>query len=96
MVHGQLTVKGDCWLRATYGSRFMIKQDELWLKKYEDVISFIQTNHRNPSKHDDEERGKFLNWIRHKRKLFNAGLRKEYPKMKLKIKSKNMDYANRM
>lgn len=32
-------------------------QEELWLKEYDEVVSFIETNKRNPSKYDDEERG---------------------------------------
>lgn len=52
-------------------------QDERWLGKYNEVISFIEMNKRNPSKHDDEERGHYLNWMKHNRKLFAAGLMKE-------------------
>ena len=48
-------------------------QEELWLNKYEEVVSFIEANKRNPSKHDDEERGKYLNWLKHNRKLYAAG-----------------------
>lgn len=47
-------------------------QDEKWLAKYNEVKSFIEKNHRNPSKHDPEERGQYLNWIKHNRKLFHA------------------------
>ena len=54
-----------------------MSQDELWLNKYQEVVSFIQTNKRNPSKHDDEERGKYLNWLKHNRKLFAAGKMKQ-------------------
>ncbi len=48
-------------------------QDDIWLSKYRDVVTFIEKNHRNPSKHNDEERGKYVNWLRHNRKLYNAG-----------------------
>ena len=48
-------------------------QDERWLTKYREVVSFIETNHRNTSKHDEEERGKYLNWIKANRKAMNAG-----------------------
>ena len=30
-------------------------QDTRWLNKYEEVVSFIETNHRNPSKYVAEE-----------------------------------------
>lgn len=48
-------------------------QDEKWFAKYKEVKTFIETNHRNPSKHDDEERGLYLNWIKHNRQLMNKG-----------------------
>ena len=52
-------------------------QDERWLEKYKEVKGFIEKNHRNPSKHIDEERGDYLNWLKHNKKLFNAGKLKE-------------------
>lgn len=52
-------------------------QDELWLSKYQEIIKFIETNKRNPSKHNPEERYKYCNWIKHNKKLFNAGALKE-------------------
>lgn len=48
-------------------------QDAKWLEKYNEVKSFIVTNQRNPSKHNAEERGLYLNWIKHNRKLYTAG-----------------------
>lgn len=48
-------------------------QEERWLEKYNEVVEFIKTNHRNPSKHGEKERGKYLNWIKHNRKQLNAG-----------------------
>ena len=55
-----------------------MKQDERWLEKYNEVVRFIETNHRNPSKHDAEERYKYYNWLKHNRQLMNAGELKEY------------------
>lgn len=52
-------------------------QDELWLMKYQEVVAFIKTNKRNPSKHNDEERGRYLNWLKHNRKLYTVGMLKE-------------------
>lgn len=51
-------------------------QDELWLNKYHEVMDFMETNHRNPSKHRLEEH-QMLNFIKHNRKLLNAGKMKE-------------------
>ena len=50
-------------------------QDEKWLEKYNEVKSFIETNKRNPSKHRREEH-LMLNFIKHNRKLMNAGAMK--------------------
>lgn len=47
-------------------------QEEKWQAKYEEVVGFIEKNHRNPSKYEDEERG-LVNWCKHQRKLINAG-----------------------
>lgn len=52
-------------------------QDESWFAKYNEVITFIETNHRNPSKHNPEERFKYYNWLKHNRKLFVSGELKE-------------------
>lgn len=51
--------------------------DERWLAKYNEIVDFIKVNKRNPSKHSDEERGKYLNWMKHNRKLYSVGLLKE-------------------
>jgi hypothetical protein len=48
-------------------------QDEKWLSKYNEVVEFIKTNHRNPSRHNPEERYKYCNWLKHNRQLMNAG-----------------------
>lgn len=53
-----------------------MNQDELWLSKYNVVMSFIERNHRNPSKHRLEEH-QMLNWLKLNRKLKNAGKMKE-------------------
>ena len=50
-------------------------QDERWAKNYNEVIDFIKTNKRNPSKYVPEEKG-MVNWQKQQRKLINAGLLK--------------------
>lgn len=52
-------------------------QDEAWMLKYQEVVAFIEINKRNPSKHSDEERGRYLNWMKHNRKMYAAGEMKE-------------------
>lgn len=59
-------------------------QDEVWIQKYNDVVAFIETNHRNPSRYDDEERGLYCNWLRHNKKLYNSGEMKPERVEKLK------------
>lgn len=46
-------------------------QDERWIVKYNEVVSFIETNHRNPSKYVGAER-ELVNWTKQQRKLMNA------------------------
>ena len=47
-------------------------QDERWNLRYEEVMAFIESNHRNPSKHRIEEHD-MLNWLKANRKTLNAG-----------------------
>ena len=47
-------------------------QEERWLARYNKVVMFIETNHRNPSKHRIEEHD-HLNWCKANRKVLNAG-----------------------
>ncbi len=47
-------------------------QEEKWMFRYNEVVEFIETNHRNPSKHRIEEHN-MLNWVKQQRKLLNAG-----------------------
>lgn len=51
-------------------------QDERWLERYNEAKVFIETNHRNPSRYNPEERGLYLNWIKHNRQLMNQGVMK--------------------
>jgi len=47
-------------------------QETRWLTKYNEVVTFIETNKRNPSKHRIEEHD-MLNWLKANRKALNAG-----------------------
>ena len=60
-------------------------QDEKWLIRYNEVMAFIETNHRNPSKHRIEEHD-MLNWVKQQRKLVNAG----------KLKAERMEAFKRL
>ena len=56
-------------------------QEERWMARYNEVVSFIKTNHRNPSKYVGSERV-FVNWTKQQRKLANAEELKE-PRLSL-------------
>lgn len=47
-------------------------QDERWLARYNEVKSFIEANHRNPSKYYDEKK-LMVHFLKRGRKLMNAG-----------------------
>ena len=47
-------------------------QDEKWQTRYKEVIDFIETNQRNPSKYRAEEH-EMMNWLKANRKVLNAG-----------------------
>lgn len=47
-------------------------QDERWHFRYEEVKAFIESEHRNPSKHRIDEHD-MLNWLKANRKSLNAG-----------------------
>ncbi len=47
-------------------------QEERWNKRYQEVMEFLEKNHRNPSKYVDAERG-LRNWVKQQKKLMNAG-----------------------
>ncbi len=47
-------------------------QDDRWIAKYNEVVEFININHRNPSRHRIEEYD-MLNWVKANRKALNVG-----------------------
>ena len=49
-----------------------MRQEEKWESKWQEVVTFIKTNHRNPSRHRIEEHD-MLNWVKANRKVMNAG-----------------------
>ena len=48
-------------------------QEERWMAKYNEVVEFININHRNPSRHRIEEHD-MLNWLKATRKGMNGKL----------------------
>ena len=51
-------------------------QNEKWIAKYNEVVTFIETNKRNPSKYVPEEK-LLVHFLKRGRKLMNAGELKE-------------------
>ncbi len=47
-------------------------QDELWMNSFREIVDFMETNHRKPSKYAPDERN-MHNWWKHNKKLMNAG-----------------------
>ena len=47
-------------------------QEEKWRRNYAEVVRYMDTYHRNPSKHRVEDH-LLLNWVKHQRKLLNRG-----------------------
>ena len=64
-----------CCLKNQTNEKVMTQEDR-WLIRYGEVKTFIESNHRNPSKHRIEEHD-MLNWCKANRKKMNAGELKE-------------------
>lgn len=65
------------------------------MAKYQEVVAFFQANKRHPSRYDDTERGLYVNWLRHNRKLFNAEEMKDERKEKFEKLLGMMDLYRR-
>ena len=50
----------------------VMTQEERWMTRYNEVKSFIEENHRNPSKYYPEEK-LMVHFLKRNRKLMNAG-----------------------
>jgi len=70
-------------------------QDEKWIARYNEVVTFIETNKRNPSKYDAEERGEYYTWLKHNRKQMNAGTLKPERVEKLALRRTAGNSGNR-
>lgn len=59
-------------------------QDERWQVIYEEILRFVKANRRNLSKYEMSER-RLYTWMKHNRKLMNAGELKE-PRLSMLMK----------
>ena len=50
-------------------------QGERWQVKYEEILRLVKANRRNLSKYEMSER-RLYTWMKHNRKLMNAGVLK--------------------
>lgn len=55
-----------------YYNLLRMTQDEKWRANWREVMDFMESNKRRPSKFIPEERG-MRNWWKHQQKLLNAG-----------------------
>ena len=67
-------------------------QETRWLTRYNEVVAFIEREHRNPSKRRIEEHD-MLNWLKANRKRMNAGELK--PERVLKFKELLEEYKRK-
>ena len=71
-----ITLEGCLAAKLSSVRTTTMTQEEKWMARYQEVIDFIETNHRNPSKHRIEEHD-HLNWLKANRKAMNAGKMKK-------------------
>ena len=50
-----------------------MKQEESWQKHYDEIMLFMEQNHRCPSRHRLEDH-RMLNWIKYNKKQIVKGL----------------------
>ena len=67
-----ITLEGFLAAKLSSVRTTTMTQEEKWMARYQEVIDFIETNHRNPSRHRIEEHD-MLNWLKANRKVLNAG-----------------------
>lgn len=62
----------------------MNNRDIRWTAKWQAIIDFMRTNHRNPSKHKDDERF-MVEWIKCNRKARRRGAMNDYRKERMRL-----------
>lgn len=68
-------------------------QEERWLLQYEQLMTFMEANHRRPSKHRLEEHD-MLNWFKHTKKMI-AKAQDTYPPERLELFNKLLALADK-
>ena len=67
-----ITLEGCLAAKLSSVRTTTMTQEEKWMARFQEVIDFIETNRRNPSRHRIEEHD-FLNWLKANRKVMSAG-----------------------
>lgn len=66
-------------------------QEERWQVQYEQMMAFMEENHRRPSKHRLEEHD-MLNWFKSNKKMLNKGV---FPEERLERFRKLLELAEK-
>lgn len=66
-------------------------QEERWQAQYEQMMVFMEENHRRPSKYKLEEHD-MLNWFKSNKKMMNKGV---FPKERLERFRKLLELADK-
>lgn len=66
-------------------------QEERWQAQYEQMMAFMEKNHRRPSKYKLEEHD-MLNWFKSNKKMMNKGI---FPEERLERFSKLLELAEK-
>ena len=66
-------------------------QEERWQVQYEQMMAFMEENHRRPSKYKQEEHD-MLNWFKSNKKMMNKGI---FPEERLERFNKLLELAEK-
>ena len=72
-----------------------MNRDVVWLNKYQQVLAFVETHQRGPSRHHLEEHD-MLNWMKFNRKKDNLGKLVGFRKEKFDALRKLISSFNRV
>ena len=86
-----LAVSGESSRNQKRSSRNvdLMKQEDSWQRHYDEIMQFMEQNHRYPSRHRLENH-RMLNWIKYNKKQIAKGL---FPTDRLERFNKLLDTA---
>ena len=88
-----LAVSGESSRRRKRSNRSVVlmKQEESWQRHYDEIMQFMEQNHRCPSRHRLEDH-RMLNWIKYNKKQIVKGL---FPDDRMERFNKLLDTAKK-